>query len=172
MKRNMDLIRDILLFAEGQAKPWIAGRHPIGAWPLEEVVYNVELCADAGFLSVGKGRYPVAELGWALQIIRLTPLDADGLFHKALLQMTGTDPGAALATAEAGLGDAPDHLLLLSIAAEAEKDAGNDDAAAAHYRHILDVWEAQTTAGLAEYEAHGQMIPEIENDAQRFLEGR
>ncbi len=48
-KRNMDLIRDILLFAEAQSKSWFASNIQIGDGPAEETIYNVGLCFDAGF---------------------------------------------------------------------------------------------------------------------------
>ena len=49
MKRNMDLIRDILLFGEAKSEPWFASNVQIGDWPAEETVYNIGLCFDAGF---------------------------------------------------------------------------------------------------------------------------
>lgn len=103
---------------------------------------------------------------------RAMPLDADGMFHLALLQLTAQDLAGAVATAESALADEPDHLLLLSVAAEAQKEAGNDEAAAELYRHILDVWETETTAGREEYDAHRETIREIEADARDYLTGR
>jgi tetratricopeptide (TPR) repeat protein len=102
---------------------------------------------------------------------RAVPLDADGMFHMALLQMTGADLAGALATAETALEASPDHLLLLSVAAEAENEAGNDEAAATYYRHILEVWDEQMASGLADYAAHQTMMPEIESNARAFVEG-
>lgn len=103
---------------------------------------------------------------------RARPLDADGQFHLALLQLTGQDLDAARATVEAGLADSPDHLLLLSAAAEEAAARGDDEAAAGYYRRMLDNWDSQRESGLPEYEAHARMLPELESDARAFLEGR
>ncbi len=102
---------------------------------------------------------------------RALPLDADGLFHKSLLQMTAADPDAALATAEEGLASAPTHLLLLSAAAEAQTALGNEAEAAATYARILEAWESEIASGLADYEAHQQMMPEIESAARASAGG-
>lgn len=103
---------------------------------------------------------------------RAMPLDADGLFHMALLQLTGQDPAAAIQTAEAGLKESPDHLLLLSVAAEAQQAAGNPDAAADLYRHLLDVWDREMASGLPDYQAHEQTLRDTESTARAFLAGR
>ena len=50
MKRDMDLIREILLYAERQTQRWHAGKAQIEGWKSTEVVYNVGLCVDRGFL--------------------------------------------------------------------------------------------------------------------------
>ena len=50
MKRNMDLIRDILLFAEAQSDPWFARTTEIEDWSQAAIIYNTALCGDAGFL--------------------------------------------------------------------------------------------------------------------------
>jgi hypothetical protein len=102
---------------------------------------------------------------------RAMPLDADGLFHRALLQITAADPDAALATAEEGLADAPTHLLLLSAAAEAQTALGNEAEARAIYARILEAWASEIGSGLADYEAHQQMMPEIESTARASAGG-
>lgn len=51
MKRNIGLIRDLLIFAEEQEDSWFAKEIAIGGWDQKEIVYNVGLALDAGFLS-------------------------------------------------------------------------------------------------------------------------
>jgi hypothetical protein len=103
---------------------------------------------------------------------RVAPLDADGTFHLALLKLTGLDFAGARATAEAGLSEAPEHLLLLSAAAEAAVREGDSEAAAEYYRRLLDGWDGQLALELEEYEVHSTMLPDMESEARSFLEGR
>ncbi|HZD03456.1 MAG TPA: hypothetical protein VE173_01015, partial [Longimicrobiales bacterium] len=100
---------------------------------------------------------------------RARPLDADGFFHKALLQQTGGDFEAALATAREGLEDDPDHLLLLAAAAESAHSAGDEDAAREYYGHLLDVWDQEQAKDLEEYQLHAQMLPGLRQQAQELL---
>ena len=102
---------------------------------------------------------------------RARPLDADGLFHLAVLQHTGQQFEAALRTASTGLEEDPDHLLLLSAAADAARELGDSATARTHYTHILDVWEEERNSGLEEYQLHSALLPQIQDDAQAFLEG-
>lgn len=102
---------------------------------------------------------------------RARPLDADGLFHLSVLQRTAGDSEAALETARQGLEDDPDHLLLLSAAAEAERELGDTAAARDHYSHLLDVWEEERASGLEDYQVHSTLLPRIRDDAEAFLDG-
>lgn len=100
------------------------------------------------------------------------PLDLDGLFHLSLLQRIGTDHAAALDTAEEGLAQDPDHLLNLSAAAEAAREMGDADRAAAHYAHLLEVWDRERSRDDRwEYQEHAPLIPTLRDDAREFLEG-
>ncbi len=103
---------------------------------------------------------------------RARPLDADGMFHLALLQLTGLDLQGARATADAALEQNPGHLLLLSVAAEAAVAQEDGDAAAAYYQQLLDGWDEQIGMALSEYDAHATMLPDMQTDAQAFLDGR
>lgn len=102
---------------------------------------------------------------------RARPLDSDGLFHLSVLQRTANQFEAALRTASTGLEEAPDHLLLLSAAAEAARQLGDTATAQQHYAHLLDVWEDERNSGLEDYQVHSALLPQIRNDAEEFLEG-
>lgn len=102
---------------------------------------------------------------------RARPLDADGLFHLSVLQRTAQDFEAALETARQGLEESPDHLLLLSAAAEGARELGDSATARTHYRHMLDVWEVEQGSGLEDYQVHSALLPRIQEDAEAFLDG-
>jgi len=103
---------------------------------------------------------------------RAQPLDADGVFHLALLQITGLQFEASRAVADAALAQNPGHLLLLSVAAEAAKQLGDEEGAAAYYQAMVDGWDAQIALGLAEYDSHATTVSQIEGDARSYLENR
>jgi tetratricopeptide (TPR) repeat protein len=128
---------------------------------------RVMTAVSAGDSAEVQGFLPMAVAAYE----RARPLDNDGAYHLALLQLTSLDFASALASAEAALAEYPDHLLLLSAAAEAAKRMGDAEAASAYYRRLLDAWDAQTALGLAEYQIHATMLPEIEAAARSFLEG-
>ena len=102
---------------------------------------------------------------------RARPLDSDGLFHLSMLQQTGNQYEAALRTASTGLEEAPDHLLLLSAAAEAARLLGDTATARAHYSHLLEVYDEERDSGLEDYQIHSSLLPVIRQDAENFLEG-
>jgi tetratricopeptide (TPR) repeat protein len=99
------------------------------------------------------------------------PLDQDGLFHLSMLHSQNQDPQAALAVAREGLETNPDHLLNLNAAAHAAAAAGDSAAATEYYQRFLDVFEAEQAKGLAEYQAHANMLPEMTAEAEAFLGG-
>ncbi|MEJ2679130.1 MAG: hypothetical protein P8174_08660, partial [Gemmatimonadota bacterium] len=72
------------------------------------------------------------------------PLDNDGLYHVALIQLVAGQPDSARATAQKILADAPHHLLALAVAAQAEADEGNASAARALYQQFLDAFPAES----------------------------
>lgn len=100
---------------------------------------------------------------------RARPLDADGLFHLSALQRTATRAEEALETAREGLSDEPNHLLLLSAAAEASRQLGDTAAARGHYERLLEVWDEERASGREEYEAHSALLPRLREDAESFL---
>ncbi|HUG42294.1 MAG TPA: zinc ribbon domain-containing protein [Longimicrobiales bacterium] len=96
-------------------------------------------------------------------------LDADGLYHLALLHLTAGDPGQALATAERILRDAPDHILGLGVGGAAAEEAGDQDRARALYRRLLDAYATEATKPLREYVDHQRMLPEYRRVAREAL---
>lgn len=103
---------------------------------------------------------------------RARPLTADGLFHLSLLNRTAFNVEAALDNAMEILDQDPNHLLGLAAAAEAETELGELDAAADHYRRILDNLDSERARGLEEYQMHSQIVDGLQQEARAFLAGR
>lgn len=102
---------------------------------------------------------------------RARPLNLDGLFHLSILQRTALDFQAALETAREGLEEEPDHVLLLSAAAEAAREMGDSATAREHFAHLLEVYDQEVSSDRQDYQAHGQLLPRLRDDAEAFLEG-
>lgn len=102
---------------------------------------------------------------------RARPLDLHGLFDLSTLQRTAGDFAGALATAEAGLAEDPDHLLLLYAAAQAAEEQGDAEIARGHYEHLLEIYDAESATQNLDYEAHGDMLPSARADALTFTGG-
>jgi hypothetical protein len=97
----------------------------------------------------------------------LEPLDADGLFHLALLQLADGDEGGARASADRILATAPNHLLGLAAAAQAsEKSAPND--AKGFWQRYLDAYDEQQGRA-PEYGHHQRMFPALSKQASEFI---
>jgi hypothetical protein len=95
------------------------------------------------------------------------PLDHDGLFHLGLLQNAAGDHAAARETAGRILAGNPSHILGLATAAEAAEALGDTAAARAHYRRLLEVYDAESARPLPEYQDHAALLPEYRAAAQR-----
>ena len=93
-------------------------------------------------------------------------LDNDGLFHLAILHLTGDQPGEALATAERILADEPNHVLALGVAAAAAEAVGDDARAEAFHRRLLEAYPTEAARPLPEYLDHQRMLPEYRRAAQ------
>jgi tetratricopeptide (TPR) repeat protein len=100
------------------------------------------------------------------------PLDHDGLFHLSLLNKAAGNLDDALSDAQQVLKDDPDHVLALGAAAEAEVALGRNSDAAKHYQHLLDVYDAQKSRSLPEYQDHQQTMTALQSEAKAFLAGR
>jgi hypothetical protein len=97
----------------------------------------------------------------------LEPLDADGLFHLALLQLADGDEGGARASADRILATAPNNLLGLAAAAQAsEKSAPNE--AKDFWQRYLDAFVEQQGRA-PEYAHHQQLFPIMRNRANEFI---
>lgn len=123
---------------------------------------------SAGDTEGAMGFMPMAISAYQL----LDSLDADGQFHLALLQLRAGEAEESLASSRAGLEQFPDHLLLLSTAADAAVEVGDDAAAEAFYRRTLEVYDAEVAKQLWEYQAHEGLLPGIRTAAESFLTGR
>lgn len=99
------------------------------------------------------------------------PLDADGLYHLATIQVVAGDHAAALATADRILTANPNHLLGLAVAAEASELAGDTATAGAFHRRFLDAYDTEIARGLPEYQGHSSILPEYRAAAERATGG-
>jgi double zinc ribbon protein len=96
-------------------------------------------------------------------------LDADGLYHLSLLQALNRDYAASRSTAEQILANSPNHLLALSAAANAARNAGDKTAARKYYQQFLSAYDAELKTKKQEYEDHGRMLPELRAEAEQFV---
>jgi hypothetical protein len=96
-------------------------------------------------------------------------LDADGLFHLALLETLAGQPAAGRATAERILAGEPRHLLALAAAAEAAEAQGDEAAALDYHRRFLAAWDAEAGLDRPEYVDHARMLPEYRAVAEQRL---
>jgi len=97
-------------------------------------------------------------------------LDADGMFHLALLREAAGDAPAARATAETVLEQHPDHLLHLGVLARVARDLGDTASARAARERFLAAYETERTRGRPEYEAHSALLPELKAEAEAGLD--
>lgn len=100
------------------------------------------------------------------------PLSDDARYHMALIHQAAGDHESALEVAEEGLGESPDHLLLLSAAGESALALGNTDTAVERFRHLLEIWDEEMASDRPEYVDHGTQMPGIRQRAQTAVEGQ
>jgi tetratricopeptide (TPR) repeat protein len=98
-------------------------------------------------------------------------IDADGLYHLALLHLAAGDPEAARATAEQILARSPDHILALGVAASAEQEAGDLAAARELWNRLLEAYPDESTRSLREYQDHEVMLSEYRRLAEEATSG-
>ena len=98
----------------------------------------------------------------------LGPIDTDGQFHVALLQLALGDDAAARATAEGILAGHPKHVLGLAVAAQAADAAGDKKAAKDYYSRVVDTVD-QPTEALPEFSDHDRLVGRYQADAVRWL---
>jgi putative transposase len=98
---------------------------------------------------------------------RLEPLDADGLFHLAVLQLAVGNEAGARVTSNRILATAPNHLLGLAAAAQAsEKSAPNE--AKGLWQRYLDAYDEQQGRA-PEYAHHQRIFPTLSKQASEFI---
>lgn len=106
----------------------------------------------------------------AVQAYGMVPdLDADGLFHLAILHQTAGEHGMAIATAERILEDVPDHVLGLGVAGSSAVAAGDAAAAREYFRRLMDGYEVESARLRPEYVEHQPMVEEYRRMAESFL---
>lgn len=95
-------------------------------------------------------------------------LDADGLYHLALLQHFGADYTGARATAEQILATSPNHLLALSAAGNAARRERDAAAAKRYYDRFLAAYDTESArTDLPEYHDHGRAFPDLKTEAEK-----
>jgi len=94
------------------------------------------------------------------------PLDDDGLYHLALIQIAGQQLADARATAQRILDRNPNHLLALSVAADAAAAAGDSAAARQYYTRIVEAYPTESARDLPEYRDHSKILPDIRARAE------
>ena len=104
----------------------------------------------------------------------IAALSLDDRFHLSLLYGVAGDGASALAVAEAGLAVRRTHLLCLAAAAEGAVLTGDSAKARAHYQTLVDAYDEEIRAGLAEYGAAGQgghsnLLPVLRAEAVTYL---
>jgi hypothetical protein len=97
------------------------------------------------------------------------PLTPVRIFRLSFLQRVALDFDQARITAEEGLAEVPNHLLLLSSAAQAAVEAGDQAAARAYYEQMLAVWDEEVASDRQDYRDHDRLLPVIREEAERFL---
>jgi len=97
----------------------------------------------------------------------LEPLDADGLFHLALLQLVAGNVGEARAASDRILATAPNHLLGLAAAAQASEQSAPNEAKG-FWQRYLDAYDGQQGRA-PEYAHHERMFPMLNKRASEFI---
>lgn len=97
-------------------------------------------------------------------------LDADDVFHLALLREAAGDLAGARAASERVLAEMPSHLLHLSVLARTSEALGDSTAARAAWSRFLEAYEAERADPRPEYEAHAALLPDLKAEAEQGLD--
>lgn len=97
------------------------------------------------------------------------PLEDGQLFRYSFLLRVAMEYEQALATAREGLERSPDHLLLLSAAAEAARELGDEETARGYYQHLVEVWEVESASNRIDYMEHPGLVPIVRQEAEAYL---
>lgn len=107
-------------------------------------------------------------LPMAVQAYGMVPdLDTDGRYHLGVLHLVGGNPAGARAQADTILSADPNHLFGLAVAAQAEQQRGNGEAAVALFRRFLDGYPTEVARDLPEYREHQPALEEVRGEAER-----
>jgi hypothetical protein len=154
--------------ASASNMPGAAGIDPLAGGPraaADKLFNRIMGTAESGDTSGARFFVPMA-----LQAYQMAaPLDDDGLYHVALIQLVAGQPDSARATAQKILDQSPHHLLALAVAAQAENAEGNTSAARTLYQQFLDAYAAESKKTLPEYEEHAKILPIYRQDAEKYL---
>ncbi|MBL8918781.1 MAG: hypothetical protein JNJ54_07990 [Myxococcaceae bacterium] len=99
----------------------------------------------------------------------LSPLDGDGSFHLAALELTGGRFSEARATCAAVLTTNPKHLLALGVSLRAAERAGDTAAARGFAQRLLEAYDGEASRPLPEYQDHQRMLPAYRAEAMAAL---
>lgn len=145
-----------------------SGINPLAGGPREaaDKLFNrIMGSAESGDTSGARFFVPMALEAYQMA----APLDDDGLYHVALIQLVAGEPDSARATAQQILAKVPHHLLALAVAAQADADEGKTSAARTLYQQFLDNYAAESKKTLPEYKEHAKILPIYKADAEKYL---
>ena len=142
--------------------PDISAMTPIEA--ADRLFNRVMTAVDAGDSAEALQFTPMAIMAYE----RAAPLNADGLFHLALLQHAAGMFEESLETAESIVLAAPDHLLGLYAIARAARDLGDLDRATEAYARISEVHERERAIPRQEYRDHRPIIDTMIEELKAF----
>ncbi|HUE97476.1 MAG TPA: zinc ribbon domain-containing protein, partial [Longimicrobiaceae bacterium] len=116
---------------------------------------------SAGDSAAARSFAPMAVAAYQLA----EPLDVDGRYHLASLQLVAGDAAAAADEAAAILREVPTHLFGFYTSAQAAAALGDPEAAREHFRGLLQNYDAEVAMQREEYVAHVSILPEMRRDA-------
>ncbi len=96
-------------------------------------------------------------------------LDADGIYHLALLHLTAGDYPRASTAADRLLGEDPNNILGLGVKAEAATAEGDSARARELYRRLLEAYPQESAKPRQEYVEHQPMLELYRKDARAFV---
>lgn len=99
----------------------------------------------------------------------LMPLDGDGTFHLAALELVGGKYAEARATCATLLATNPNHILALGISRRAAERAGDAPGARDFAQRLLKAWDTEAAHPLPEYKDHQRMLPSYRDGAAAAL---
>lgn len=124
-----------------------------------------------GALSAGDSQQARQFLPMAVGAYALVDsLGPDELFHLSLLKRAGGDFIEALATAERGLAEAPQHLLLLGAASEASLSNGDAITAARHAETLIRAYPDELGMKRQEYSTHQDLLVALKGRADALMQ--